>query len=316
MNKSLKINSAHKRITSIESLAKALNWDCQNLIFLVKNIGVHLYREIKQTKSDGAVRICYNPLEPLKTLQTRIQKTFFKTKFEFPSYITGSVKGNDFKTNAEQHLNAHILFSEDISSFFPSINAVVVFKIWSSLFNFPKDIAQILTELTTRAGFLPQGSPTSSFIANCVFFEDEPDLVDFYRARGMTYTRYVDDVCISSKVPIQAEDKTIILSKFYGMLKKNGFQPKRSKHSITTKSTQSKMKVTNIIVGFNLVKLTRESRNKINKEIYEFSKQQYRSKIEQEKVFKSLTGKVNHIRRFHPIEGVRLKIKLLSVGKD
>lgn len=315
MNNSLTINSRHKKVNSVQSLAKALNWDYENLQFLAKSLGNHHYREIKHSKSDGSVRVCYSPLEPLKTVQTQIQNTFFKTKFFFPSYITGSVRGCDFKTNAEQHLNAKILFSEDISSFFPSVSSAIVFNVWNKLFNFPKNVAQVLTDLTTRDGFLPQGSPTSSFIANCVFFNDEPTLVENFRKMGLVYTRYVDDVNISSRSHIKAEDKTIIIGLFYGMLIKNGFRPKRSKHSITTKNTKSKMRTTNVLVGFNVVKLPRESRNKIDKDVHVYSKKIFSSKQEQEKALKSLIGKVNHLGRFHLIEAQRLKLKLLSVSK-
>src|SRR5690606_42051319 len=69
---------------------------------------------------------------------------------------------------------SRIVINEDISGFFPSTSAEHVFNIWHELFGCSQEVSQCLTQLTTRRGELPQGAITSSFLANLVFWQDEP----------------------------------------------------------------------------------------------------------------------------------------------
>ena len=57
---------------------------------------------------------------------------------------------------------------------------------------------ELLTHLTTNNYALPQGTPTSTAIANIVFLPIDNKLIDYCIQKKLTYTRYVDDLVFSS----------------------------------------------------------------------------------------------------------------------
>jgi RNA-directed DNA polymerase len=60
--------------------------------------------------------------------------------------------------------------------------------------------AHWLTKLTTWKYELPQGTPTSTHIANLVFLETDKIILALCEKHGLIYTRYVDDLTFSSQV--------------------------------------------------------------------------------------------------------------------
>lgn len=107
-------------------------------------------------KPDGSIRQTFDALPPLKDIHRRIKAQIF-SHVEFPEYLTGSVKGQDYKTNAALHVGARIVICEDISNFFPTTTLSIIFHIWRHFFGFADDVAECLTKLTSKDGVLPQG---------------------------------------------------------------------------------------------------------------------------------------------------------------
>lgn len=128
-------------------------------------------------------------------------------------------------------------------------------NIWQHFFGFGNEVAECLTKLTTRQGELPQGAITSSFLANMVFWKDEPILQASFRARGIIYSRYVDDIAVSSVNFLDKPTKTNVIASIYGMLYRHGYQPKRAKHEIRTSG--QRMEVTKLSVNSKLWSLFR-----------------------------------------------------------
>src|SRR5208282_1985532 len=110
-----------------------------------------------------------------------------------PPYLHGSLRKRSRVTNAREHLRSRILIGLDIEKFFDNVHAELIYDVWSRFFRFPPEVAEILTTLTSHDGRLPQGAPTSSDLANLVFWENESRLVNRIRARGLRYGRLVDD---------------------------------------------------------------------------------------------------------------------------
>ena len=170
-----------------------------------------LYREVKRPKQDGTVRICYDAKPPLKAMQARIQCLILK-RVKYPSYLMGGLADRDYVRNAHVHAGARVMINEDIAKFFPSTSSSRVFDLWKYVFHFPLEVSRTLARLTTRRGGLPQGAKTSSYLANLVFWACEPDLVAKLRSMGFDYTRYIDDMTISSKIDKTAEELNHALS--------------------------------------------------------------------------------------------------------
>ena len=103
---------------------------------------------------------------------------------------------------------------------------------WQRFFCFPIDVAQTLTKLTTFNGFLPQGAATSSYIANLIFWDKEPDIEHNLRERDVYYSRYVDDITVSTNRKLSKQERGDIKSLVYGMLLRANVKPNREKRKV------------------------------------------------------------------------------------
>jgi hypothetical protein len=210
------------------------------------------------------------------------------------------------------HVRAKITFAEDITQFFPSASRSLVRRAWIKLFGFSEDVADLLTDLTTLNGGLPQGAVTSSFLANLIFWDYEPRLVKTLTSRGLTYSRYVDDVTVSSRRRVEPEDKTYVVAQIYGMLLHHGFFPNRGKQKITTsaKSMQTTKLVHNIQVGLPGVE-----RKRIRAAVYALERRVSLGERGAEvlKELASVSTRVGRLGSFHKVPSAALKRRLVVV---
>lgn len=147
-------------IRSLGALSKALSTSKESLQELAGTASSR-YRLAKPvTKPDGTIRQPFDALEPLKNIHGRIKNRIL-ARATFPLYLTGSLKGRDYRVNAALHAGAKIVISEDIEGFFPSTSADRIHGIWREVFRFSEDVCELLTRLTIKDGYLPQGAITS-----------------------------------------------------------------------------------------------------------------------------------------------------------
>lgn len=260
-------------------------------------------------KSDGTIRQTFDALPLLKNIHRRI-KTEILDRVTFPDYLTGSLKGRDYKCNAELHEGAAILIAEDIGNFFPNTTRDKVLDIWQNFFRFSEPVAQLLTSLTTKGNNLPQGAITSPQLANLVFWRDEPMLQAKLIADGITYSRFVDDITVSSLFPVSPQKKTQLVKAIYGLMQRNGFQPKRVKHELKTK--RERMAVTKLTVN-DKVGLSAKDRSQIRAAVHRLELKSSEQLLDARE-FASILGKVHHMARFHPGEAASLKARLMKIS--
>lgn len=268
-----------------------------------------LYRLAKQeTKSDGSIRQTFDALPNLKNIQILIKDRLLKNVI-YPSYLTGSLKGRSPRSNAEMHAGAKIIFSEDVQNFFPSTGYALIKNVWRKFFGFSDDVAEILTKLTLKDGALPQGATTSSFLANLVFWDYEPNLVFNFSAHGITYTRYVDDINVSSKKRLSRDQQKEIIGNIYGMLFHFGYRPKRSKHEILTAGQRMR---TTKLVNNKRSALPNEVRQNTRAAVFALEKKinvgERGREISAE--LARVVSRVGRLGSFHPSEATRLKARL------
>lgn len=140
-----------RRISSMTALSKALNISPIELLNLA-NRADHMYRLANSiTKPDGSTRQTWDAYAPLKKVQRNIRHNILDYVV-YPAYLTGSLKGCDYKTNATLHAGSSIVINEDITLFFPSTSDTIVHNIWQHFFGFGNEVAECLTKLTTRQG--------------------------------------------------------------------------------------------------------------------------------------------------------------------
>lgn len=304
---------SQRRVGTLQALHVPLGLSYTDLQELTENAD-ELYRVKRVTKPDGSIRITYDALEPLKEVHRRI-KSQILDHVNYPPYLTGSIKGSDYKVNAALHARARIVINEDISGFFPSTSADRIFDIWRNFFGFSEEVARCLTQLTTRCGELPQGAITSSFLANLVFWRDEPTLHAKFAAEGLVYSRYVDDIAVSSKTFLTNEAKTNVIRQVYGMLLKHGYRAKRAKHEIATSA--HRMTVTKLAIN-KKPGLEKSKRSKIRAAVHAIERRisQGETLSFERGPYAQAMGQVLHLERFHPGDAAPLKKRLLAIKKQ
>jgi RNA-directed DNA polymerase len=132
----------------------------------------------------------------LKQIQRSINVNIL-SKVRLPENIQGGVKKKSNITNAKRHQGNKYQFATDLLNFFPSITHKQIFNMFLNL-GFSHYVSNWLTKLTSIEFELPQGTPTSTAIANLVFFETDKKLIAICELNHITYTRYVDDLTFSS----------------------------------------------------------------------------------------------------------------------
>jgi len=301
-----------KPIASTAALARALRIAHRQLFWVTDHADL-LYRALPpKIKPDGSIRQLYNPAHPLKEIQRRINRHIFG-RVDFPFYLQGGIRDRKNPrhclANAKLHSDAKIVINEDISGFFPSITERQVQDIWQHFFHFPPDIAIILTKLTTHDGQLPQGAPTSSYLANLALWKHEALTVKTLSIRGIRYSRYIDDITLSSTRFQNNLGKTAMIRKVRSMCDRNNYQFKRSKHRI--ESSGQPMRINNLQIN-NGVTLPKKERARIRAAVHSCEKhlEPERTTNEYQVLFNSTVGRVNHLRRFHLHEGQQLLKRL------
>jgi len=220
-------------INTPKHLAYILKVDIKEIYTIIQNID-KFYTEIIKLKEDkeGLPILDKNgkpksrTLNPshnrLKVIQKRIQKNIL-LKLQLPDYAFGAVKGRDNVDNANVHKGKKFKFTTDLRNYFPSISHSRVFKMFRG-YSFSPEVSRLLTQLTTYKGRLPQGSPTSSTIANLVFVKTGKNLDSFARNHNITFTSFIDDLTFSSP-----HDFKSISSEILEMIKKDGFKISHNK---------------------------------------------------------------------------------------
>lgn len=303
------------RIQSVQSLCCALGVTEPQLRSVVSR-APRLYIGPKpKPKKNGKIRYVFDTKAPLKPLLKKINQVLFK-RVDFPPYLTGSLSGRDFVANVEIHKGAHIAVSEDIQSFFDSIKAAHVYRIWREFFGFAHEVAELMTALMTKDGAICQGTPTSSYLANLAFWDREPSVVTKLAERGIRYSRYVDDITLSAVEFLNDSDKQWAIDQVYGMIIGTGFEVQRAKHAIATRRGPI------TIMGLNANSkhkptLTQAERSNIRALVFQleqrFSRGEANSKLIDD--MNHASGKVGRLTRLHEFEGKQLRQRLNEIRR-
>ncbi|MBK3929590.1 hypothetical protein GFL01_08295 [Pseudomonas stutzeri] len=194
-----------------------------------------LYRHVPQRKKDGTPRPTYDAHEPLKKIQKKIASRILN-RIIYPQYLHGGVKDlkspRSIYTNCAPHLGKNLIILMDIENFYPSISREHVFSIFNKCLGFSSDVSLLLSTLLTRNNQVPQGACTSSHLANLVFWDLESTTFSYLEENEFTYTRFADDITISTDANKDKKQTGEAVSKVIAMLARKGCRLKRTKFHI------------------------------------------------------------------------------------
>jgi hypothetical protein len=298
-------------IGSTRALARALNKPESYLRKLSKNAS-HMYRVARYgilIKEDGSQKVIYNPAYPLKSLQQTINERILCAVI-FPFYINGGIRNRSYRNNCLLHTETHTVVKLDISTFFESIHTDEIRQLWQRFFHFPTPVAKLLTELTTFNGYLPRGAPTSSYLANLIFWDVEPQLANFLSENEITYSRYIDDVTLSAKRSLGNDGIADGISKVYGMFYQKHVSPNRVKQKIM--HNNEAMQVHRINVNGKLPTIPKITRKGIEAGVHNLARDVKLYGFSNEIIARwtKLNGSIAWMGQFHPEQSKKLKRKI------
>lgn len=164
------------------------------------------YYTFQIPKRSGGFREICAPNDELKAVQEKILKIFTKDlKFLPHNAAHGFTKHRNCKTALEVH-KAHgsrWFLKLDIKDFFPNTTNDIIKDAMKKVYPFcvMQDATQnYIINICTLNGAAPQGAPTSPMITNMVMVPIDVQITKYCKEHGLVYTRYADDILISSRV--------------------------------------------------------------------------------------------------------------------
>lgn len=187
-----------------------------NEVAKIAIIGPKRYKVYQIPKRSGGMRTICHPSRELKALQYVFLREIL-ADLPIHESATAYKVGSSIKNNASRHLSSRIILKLDFESFFPSIKvahwvayAKAMFPHWTA--NDIKFSAYVM--FWGAGGYQPVclsiGAPTSPLLSNAMMFQFDGVLSNFAHENGLVYTRYADDITISSAGHL---DKDAIMAK-------------------------------------------------------------------------------------------------------
>jgi hypothetical protein len=239
----------------------ALEWfaDVRGLERVVADERLRHYRYTRVPRRGGPPRVLEAPKPRLKALQRRVLREILD-RIPVHGAAHGFVRGRSARTHAVAHVGRRVVVRLDLEDFFAGVTAARVFGIFRAA-GYPEGVAHVLTGLCTNAvpveesvpghwrlsrrlatPHLPQGAPTSPMLANLAAFSMDRRLTGLAAAIGATYTRYADDLVLSSdghlRTPVAAITE---------LARAEGFRVNASKTRVTGRGRRQT--VTGIVVN-------------------------------------------------------------------
>jgi len=277
------------KIKTIKDLAEVLNVKPQKLMAMA-NKTVNHYELIVLHKPNGKIRLIHSPSASLKYIQRQILNNFLINE-ELSVSATAYKKGASLVQNAKPHVNHKYLLKMDIMDFFDSISSKMVL---TNVFNskkYPKAVGIALTHLCCLEWRLPQGAPTSPMISNIVMKRFDEIILNWCKKRGVTYTRYCDDLTFSSNTPLYN-----VYLKVNDTLNKFGFRINKSKTKFI--SSASRQTVTGLTVN-KKVSITKDYKAKLRQELFYANKYGIRNSIIKGKKFKFIKYGTPNLEKYY-----------------
>lgn len=210
-------------------------------------------------KNNGGTRQLSVPSRDLRGFQTKIKRQILE-QLPVSVYAKAYTKGCTLSANALPHVGKRYLLKLDIAGFFDSITFEQVYTAAFHTGYFPKQIGVLLASLCCLNNTLPQGACTSPALSNLVMRNFDNSMGSWCEKRGISYTRYCDDLSFSSNRPLFH-----VYQKARSMLQEMGFELNEAKtHFVTNANRQC---VTGLTVN-EKISVSANYKRKLRQEIY------------------------------------------------
>jgi retron-type reverse transcriptase len=228
-------------IKSVRELTVFLGVSYEDFTFLLyRKPAASRYKSFIISKKNGQPRLIEAPIKPIRAMQRKLADVLSEI-YRPRKAVYGFVRQGSIKRNAENHCNRPWVLNFDLKDFFHSVHfgrVLAIFQGWR--FKFPREVAVAIAHLCCHERRLPQGAPTSPVISNIACDRFDAEMVSFARAHGCRYTRYSDDITISTTrrdlpavvVALAQKERPIISDLVATIVERNRFLINRDKTKV------------------------------------------------------------------------------------
>ena len=225
-----------KCIRNLNDLSKYLSISSDVIEKIVADEDRTTYLKIARIpKYPGAFRKVVIVHDMSYRLILKILTSYLNNSYIPPACVFGYIKNGSIVKNAKEHLNKKYVLKLDIENYFYSITTDHVFSIFQNL-EANHDVSSILSKLTTYQGVLFPGLNTSPVLSNIYCKNLDTQLVELSEKYNSTYTRYADDIVISSNryLPDKETIQSILLTYGFKINEKKYKTMKAGKYQVVT----------------------------------------------------------------------------------
>ncbi|MGD1063932.1 MAG: retron St85 family RNA-directed DNA polymerase [Terracidiphilus sp.] len=162
------------------------------------------YRPIELRIPGKKPRLVYQPATELRLIQRWCADQIF-AQLPVHKSCFSYIKGKNIRAHAEMHRRNNFLSRIDIRRFFPSLTRLNVEDLLNRNLALLKlksaEEANLLSLLATRMGELVIGAPSSPVLSNALMYDFDEEWSARCEGRGIAYTRYADDIYVSTNEP-------------------------------------------------------------------------------------------------------------------
>ncbi|WP_318476671.1 retron Ec67 family RNA-directed DNA polymerase/endonuclease [Photobacterium leiognathi] len=196
-----------KKASDLATFAKLLGYKPKNLTFIIYKIPSDIkYSTFEINKKNGKKREISAPIDKLRAVQTSLALLLSDCLNEIEgnkdSLSHGFKREYSIVTNANCHRNKKFVLNFDLEDFFGTINfgRVRGFFIKNKHFKLSDEVATVIAQIACYENKLPQGSPCSPVISNLIAHILDIKLVGVAKKFGCFYSRYADDITLSTNL--------------------------------------------------------------------------------------------------------------------
>ncbi|MDM2811728.1 MULTISPECIES: retron Ec67 family RNA-directed DNA polymerase/endonuclease [Citrobacter] len=197
-----------KSCNSKPDLARLLGIDpvFMTRVIYIRNTD-NLYSQFTIKKKNGSDRHISAPDPELKEIQSKLSdllqdclNNIRENSKEENNFSHGFERNRSIITNAEKHKSKKWVLNIDLSNFFDEFNfgRVRGYFLKNKKFSLNTELSTLIAKIACHQDKLPQGSPCSPVITNLILLSLDRRLSNLCNRAGCTYTRYADDITIST----------------------------------------------------------------------------------------------------------------------
>lgn len=197
-----------KSCNSKPDLARLLGIDpvFMTRVIYIRNTD-NIYSQFTIKKKNGSDRHISAPDPELKEIQSKLSdllqdclNNIRENSKEENNFSHGFERNRSIITNAEKHKSKKWVLNIDLSNFFDEFNfgRVRGYFLKNKNFSLNTELSTLIAKIACHQDKLPQGSPCSPVITNLILLSLDRRLSNLCNRAGCTYTRYADDITIST----------------------------------------------------------------------------------------------------------------------